>query len=548
MQSMVAHTYPFHCCKQPGLPFVQLNSIKYVSSNKSFTPKSQWAVPASHACSIQKRRTYTSTLLQKKTSAYSAREKPKWTVPETVMKMSILRPRIQCNAGAAELGGPGFGSLEEMLQEGVDEEARISDKKKKKKKKIIIAGVDQDELVDPLMLGDPDSLFLDINGVQVHHKLADSSTEISIVGTEGTDNGLSEITKQNNPPIGIPAIMLHGFGASVFSWNQVLKPLAKIVKSKVVAFDRPAFGLSSRIQLPGSASGQNEKLPTMNPYSLGFSVATTLSFIDLLQSQKAILIGHSAGCLVAANAYFEAPERVAALILVAPAIVAPLVIEKNLNSNEYAKQRNKLHENSNSKDEENPFRKIRLMFSRLWMGVSRLITNMLQEMKAMANNFYRKILSAILRSSFAVMLVRLIMDKYSREAVRYAWYDSQKVTDHVIQGYTKPLKCKGWERALLEFTLAMITDSASEGKPPLKKRLKDISCPVLVVTGDTDRLVPAWNAERLAKAIPGSKFEVIKNCGHLPQEERPEEFLAIVQKFLQWAVSPSNQQVLQAAI
>lgn len=158
----------------------------------------------------------------------------------------------------------------------------------------------------------------------------------------------------------------------------------------------------------------------------------------------------------------------------------------------------------------------------------------------------------------------------------------------------QPLKCKGWERALLDFTLAMITDSASEGKPPLKKRLKDISCPgnafwsffllicfmeriddklcwlfclspfrhkcwfiltitlqsqkVLVVTGDTDRLVPAWNAERLAKAIPGSKFEVIKNCGHLPQEEKPEEFLAIVQKFLQWVVSTSNQPILQAAI
>lgn len=543
---MVAHTFPFHCCKQPGLPFMQLNSIKYVSSNSGFSQKSQWAVPATRACSIQKR-TCNSTLPQKKPSLYSAREKPRWAMPETAIKISILRPRIQCNAGAAELGGPGFGSLEEMPREGVDEKARIHNKKKKKKKKLIIAGVDQDELVDPVMLADPDSLFVDINGVQVHHKLVDSSTEISTVGTEDFGNGLSEITKPNNPPIGIPAILLHGFGASAFSWNRVLKSLAKLVGSKVVAFDRPAFGLSSRIQLPGSASDKNAKLPTMNPYSLGFSVVATLSFIDLLQSQKAILIGHSAGCLVAANAYFEAPERVAALILVAPAIVAPLVTG-NLNSNENARQRNKSHENSSSKDEENPFRKIRLMLFRLWTGVSGLITNMLQKMKAMANNFYRKTLSAIFRSSFAVMLVRLIMDKYSREAVRYAWYDSKKVTDHVIQGYTKPLKCRGWERALLEFTLAMITDSASEGKPPLKKRLKDISCPVLVLTGDTDRLVPAWNAERLAKTIPGSTFEVIKNCGHLPQEEKPEEFLAVVQKFLQWAVNTSNQPVLQEAI
>lgn len=544
---MVTHTCPVYYCKQPGLSFVQFNSIKYVSFNKSFSQNFHWAVPAIQACPTQKGRTYSCRLLQKKTSAYSAREKPKWALPETVMKISVLRPRIQCNAGAAELGGPGFGSLEEMPQEGVDAEARTSSRKKKKKKKLIIAGVDQDELLDPLMLADPDSLFVDINGVQVHHKLADSSTEISTVGTEDMGNALSEITKQSNPPIGVPAILLHGFGASAFSWHQVLKPLAEVVGSKVVAFDRPAFGLSSRIQLAGFASDKTGKYPTMNPYSLGFSVAATLSFIDLLQSQKAILIGHSAGCLVAANAYFEAPERVAALILVAPAIVAPLAIGKNSNSNENARQRNE-NENSSSKDEGNPFRKIRSVLFRFWMGVSRLITNMMQEMKAMVDSFYRKIVSAIFRSHLAVMLVRFIMDKYSREAVRYAWYDSQKVTDHVIQGYTKPLKCKGWERALLDFTLAMITDSASEGKPPLKKRLKDISCPVLVVTGDTDRLVPAWNAERLAKAIPGSKFEVIKNCGHLPQEEKPEEFLAIVQKFLQWVVSTSNQPILQAAI
>lgn len=55
---------------------------------------------------------------------------------------------------------------------------------------------------------------------------------------------------------------------------------------------------------------------------------------------------------------------------------------------------------------------------------------------------------------------------------------------------------------------------------------------VLIVTGDTDRIVPAWNAERLSRAIPGSVFEVIKKCGHLPQEEKPDEFISVVAKFL----------------
>lgn len=39
----------------------------------------------------------------------------------------------------------------------------------------------------------------------------------------------------------------------------------------------------------------------------------------------------------------------------------------------------------------------------------------------------------------------------------------------------QPLRAKGWEMALLEYTLSMLTDSAS--KPPLTKRLAEISCP-----------------------------------------------------------------------
>lgn len=41
----------------------------------------------------------------------------------------------------------------------------------------------------------------------------------------------------------------------------------------------------------------------------------------------------------------------------------------------------------------------------------------------------------------------------------------------------QPLRVKDWDRALVEYTVAMLTDSASESKPPLSKRLSEISCP-----------------------------------------------------------------------
>lgn len=41
----------------------------------------------------------------------------------------------------------------------------------------------------------------------------------------------------------------------------------------------------------------------------------------------------------------------------------------------------------------------------------------------------------------------------------------------------QPLRTKGWDRALVEYTAAMLTDSTSESKLPLVKRLDEISCP-----------------------------------------------------------------------
>lgn len=41
----------------------------------------------------------------------------------------------------------------------------------------------------------------------------------------------------------------------------------------------------------------------------------------------------------------------------------------------------------------------------------------------------------------------------------------------------QPLKIKNWDRALVEYTVAMLTGSEAKLKPPLEKRLHKITCP-----------------------------------------------------------------------
>ncbi|VFQ80499.1 unnamed protein product [Cuscuta campestris] len=391
----------------------------------------------------------------------------------------------------------------------------------RQKQKLQVAGIDQDELVDPSVLADPDSCFLEFNGVRVHHKVCDAGQPNA--SQEGIDSlSHSHQSKRTN----FPMVLLHGFGASVFSWDRAMKPLAKISCSKVLAFDRPAFGLTSR---PNPVDNR-----ALNPYSTTFSVLATLHFIDSLAADKAVLVGHSAGCVVAVEAYFEAPERVAALILVAPAIVASFTSRK-VNQSAGKSQTDKRNPESSSSPckKWNVFGKILSILSNFAKQVAQILTGIVKGMGEMLNSLYRKALASFLRSAIGLVLMRMVISKFGTAAVRNSWYDPKQVTEHVLQGYTKPLRVKGWDRALVEHTVAMLTESKLGSKPPLSQRLSEIACPVLIVTGDKDRLVPAWNSERLSRAITGSCYEVIKNSGHLPHEERVEEFVSIVDMFFQ---------------
>ncbi|KAL3521341.1 hypothetical protein ACH5RR_019490 [Cinchona calisaya] len=409
---------------------------------------------------------------------------------------------------------------------------------KPKQKSQRIAGIDQDELQDPKLLADPDSCFCEFKGVQIHHKICDAESLASNLSEEITISRVSDNTKS----VGFPMILLHGFGASLFSWNRVMKPLAQVTGSKVLAFDRPAFGLTSRVDPESHPPPGSEDVRPLNPYSIMFSVLASLYFIDFLAADKAILVGHSAGSLVAVDTYFEAPERVAAMVLVAPAILAPLVEQNFARENQRGRNNQKQKEHSDS--DNYPILRIFSMLSKLTKHIAQAIMHVLKGMGDMISSLYKKALSALLRSAIGVMLIRMIIDKFGIAAIRNSWYDSSQITDHVLQGYTKPLRVKGWDRALVEYTVAMLTDSSS--KPPLAKRLSEISCPVLIVTGDSDRLVPSWNSERLSRVIPGSCLEVIKNCGHLPHEEKAEEFVSTVEKFLRRTFGASQEQCLQA--
>jgi len=62
-------------------------------------------------------------------------------------------------------------------------------------------------------------------------------------------------------------------------------------------------------------------------------------------------------------------------------------------------------------------------------------------------------------------------------------------------------------------------------------RLERIGVPVLVVSGDADRLIDAENSRYLARAIRGARLELLPGAGHDIPTERPLEIATLLREF-----------------
>lgn len=81
-------------------------------------------------------------------------------------------------------------------------------------------------------------------------------------------------------------------------------------------------------------------------------------------------------------------------------------------------------------------------------------------------------------------------------------------------------------------TVAKLSWQPRSHDPHLHKWLHRIDVPTLLVWGDTDRLFPKEHALAYGQAIPGAKLVIIPKCGHVPQIEQPDAFVAALESFI----------------
>ena len=108
--------------------------------------------------------------------------------------------------------------------------------------------------------------------------------------------------RDSGPKAGPPVLMLHGFGASLHTWDVWAQALS--ATHRVIRVDLPGHGLSE----PDPA----------NDYTDTRSLAMLRALLDQLGVARASIVGHSIGGRIAWTFAARHPERTDRLVLVAP--------------------------------------------------------------------------------------------------------------------------------------------------------------------------------------------------------------------------------------
>jgi len=151
-------------------------------------------------------------------------------------------------------------------------------------------------------------------------------------------------------------------------------------------------------------------------------------------------------------------------------------------------------------------------------------------------------------SAFADMWRRQLLrrgEPWYEEAARAFEDDTPPATDEVFAENLKaalplywsdPLKIEQFQD---DFAAAPPSAHAAiasyeSGRYPfdLRRRLKDLSAPTLIVVGDDDIVCSPESATALHLALPRSKLLLIEDCGHFPWMEQAEAFETRISQFL----------------
>ena len=263
---------------------------------------------------------------------------------------------------------------------------------------------------------------------------------------------VSTLTMGDGPDV----VCVHGLGATKASFFDAAAALTR-AGYRVHALDLPGFGGSSK--------------PIAAPYSARWFAETVVETMDALDVECAHLVGNSMGGRVAIEVGLRAPERVAGLALLCPAVA---------------------------------------FIRRGWHPVVRLLR---PELGVLPHSLGR---ARVARQFWGMFADPDQIDP--------------SVADVVVDEFQRIYASAGARLAFLTSARNIYLDRPF-GRGGFYPRLSELEAPTMFVWGACDRIIPPAFMPHVAKWLPGAEQIVLEDCGHVPQVEQAEQTIGLLQRF-----------------
>lgn len=101
----------------------------------------------------------------------------------------------------------------------------------------------------------------------------------------------------------------------------------------------------------------------------------------------------------------------------------------------------------------------------------------------------------------------------------------KEINDERFEAHHRHLRTSSTQRAALRMLRRWHAERIRESAHLIKQ-------PVLLIWGEQDAEIPLSDGHYLHREMPEARLIVFRNCGHLPQEEYPQEFVELVTDFI----------------
>lgn len=253
---------------------------------------------------------------------------------------------------------------------------------------------------------------------------------------------------------GSAVLLLAGIGCSVLEWASNVDALAQ--RHRVYALDMLGAGLTDK--------------PAEDRYALADLAKFACDFLREMGEPRAHFVGNSLGGRLALECARNHPDRVASMVLVAPA------------------------------------------------GVGRE-THIMMRLPTLP------LLGELLTRPSRSGLARLW---------RLAVYDPALITETFVETKVRLAAAPGAHAAFLKTLRGFVSLGGffPDQVKALQRDMRTMEMPALVIWGKQDKFLPCAHAEILRAQLPAAEVQLFDECGHMPQIEQSQHFNETVLAFL----------------